>query len=89
MSLIAPYWEHVFKVVKFEDEEDDNKDSEFTKLFDKVDGKWIVVETYKCELFDSRKCDRALFKIELDDIINDVRDIQLLPTSMCSYAHLI
>ena len=75
MSLISPYWEHVFKIVKFEDEEDDNKDIEFAKLFDKVDGKWSVVETYKCELCDSRKCDLALFKIELDDIINDVKDV--------------
>ena len=58
--------------MKFEDEDDDTVDSEFTKLFEKVDGKWIVLETYKCELSDSPKCDRALFKIELDGIIIDL-----------------
>ena len=73
MSLISPYWEHVFQIVKFEDEDDDNVDGEFTKLFEKVDGKWVVVEPYKCELCDSRKCDRALFKIELDGIIKDLK----------------
>ena len=73
MSLIAPYWEHVFKIVKFEDEDDDKEDNEFTKLFDKVDGKWIGLVPYKCELCDSSKCDRALFNIELDGIIKDLK----------------
>lgn len=38
-----------------------------------MDGKLSVVESYQCEFCDSRKCDLALFKIELEDIINDLK----------------
>ena len=73
MCLIAPYWEHVLTVVRFEDEDDKNDDNEFTKLFQKVGGNWILIKTYLCEFCDSRKCDRALYKTELDEIIHEVK----------------
>lgn len=49
LSFAAPYFEHVFEVVKFEEEEDDMEDEEFTKLFQNVDGNWTAIQTYKCE----------------------------------------
>ena len=67
LAFAAPYFEHVFEVVKFQDEEDDMEDSEFSKLFEKIDGKWKAIETYKCEFCDGRSCDRALVQTELED----------------------
>ena len=73
LSFAAPYFEHVFEVVKFEEEEDDMEDDEFTKLFKKVDGIWTAIQTYQCEFCDSRSCDRALYKNELEDELSATR----------------
>ena len=34
LSFAAPYFEHVFEVVKFEEEEDDMEDDELTKFYE-------------------------------------------------------
>ena len=40
LSFVAVQFEHDMEMVKFEDEEDENEDGEFTRQFTKYDGKW-------------------------------------------------
>lgn len=49
LSLVTPYFKHVFEVVRFAGEEDDNNAAEFTKVFKKGNGSWLIVDTYLCE----------------------------------------
>jgi len=72
LSFVAAQFEHDMEMVKFEDEEDDNEDGEFTRQFTKYDGKWKMVEMLTCEYCDLKNCDRCIYGDELDDKMDAV-----------------
>ena len=76
LATVAPYFEHTFEVVKFEEEEDDQEDSEFTKLFEKENGMWKIVECELCEFCETCSCDRALFRDELEIALTEEKMIE-------------
>ena len=76
---MAPYFEHDFEVVKFSDEIDDKEDEEFSKQFVKVGNKWMIVEYVGvvCEFCESHTCDRVQYRVELEEILNEVALLQI------------
>ena len=44
LALVAPVYEHDFEVLKFPDDEEDEKDEEMNKCVQKTDGEWSIVD---------------------------------------------
>ena len=72
LAFCAPQFEHDMYIVKFEEEEDDNEDNEFTRQVTKFKGKWQLVEMLTCEYCDEKNCDRCVYRDELDDKLDAV-----------------
>lgn len=72
MKFIVPCFENVFRVIRFEYEEGRQGDSDFTKLFKKLYGKWKMMVDYECKFCKRRKGDRTPFKYKLEEYINKV-----------------
>lgn len=46
LLFVAPYFEHLFEVIRFVDKEENNNNDKFTNLSENVIGKWLIVENF-------------------------------------------
>lgn len=72
LNFVAVQFEHDMEIVKFEDEEDEGEDYEFTRQFTKIEGMWQHIVRLTCEYCSMKNYNHCLYGDELDEKLDAV-----------------